>query len=195
MLKRIFIFVLFLVCLLGVATDMLVPQNVYAYEQSSSWESEEGDFLVFDISENMGYLLRENMSEGIYFPIASGQLRNRYFKGVKYYAKTPVQEWMVKSLHFHPKGATYGKDGKFLRMYDENGSTHYGIHKVLNEKEMFSMTDRYKSWGCVIVKDNAFSIIEGVYEVNREDGVRVITVDGKDNFPLEFVKLTGLRFL
>lgn len=195
MFKRIFIFVFFLACLAGITESMFVAPSVYAYKQLSSWESEKGDFLVFDVSENMGYLLKEDMSEGVYFPIASGEQRNRYFQGNRYYAGTPIQEWRIKSMHYHPKGPIYGKHGKFLRLYDENEATHYGVHTVGSEKEIFSMSDRYKSWGCVIVKGDTFSIIESIYEVNEEEGVRVITVDDESDFPLGFVKLTGLRFL
>ena len=143
----------------------------------------------------MGYLLREDMSKGVYFPIASGDQKNRYFRGDRYYAGTPIQEWRIKSLHYHPKGSTYGKHGKILRLYDKDGKTHYGVHTVNPEKEIFSMTDRYKSWGCVIVKNNTFDIVESVYEANQEEGVRVITINNTDDFPLGFVRLMGLRFL
>jgi hypothetical protein len=159
--------------------------------QDTAWVPEEGDFFVFDTGTNIGYLLREDMSDGVSFVIASGERKERYYDGVKYYAGTPAKEWTVKSLHYHPTGSTYGKHGKFLRLYDENGKTHYGIHTVYNEKEVFSMTDRYKSWGCVIVKDSVFSLVESAFEAN-ENNLRVVTVNSIHEFPIQFVSLRTL---
>ncbi len=162
-----------------------------AAQENLEWVAEKGDFFVFDIGTNMGYLLREDMSDGVSFVIASGERKERYFDGIKYFAGTPTQEWTVKSLHYHPTGSTYGKHGKFLRLYDENGKTHYGIHTVFNEKEVFSMTDRYKSWGCVLVKDAIFSIVESAFEAN-ENNLRVVTVNSISEFPIQFASLRAL---
>lgn len=163
-------------------------------EATDSWHAQKGDFLVFDIGKNMGYLLREDMSEGVYFPIASGEQKERYFRGEKYFAGTPVREWTMGSLHYHPTGSTYGRHGKFLRLYDENGATHYGVHTVYNEKEIFSMTDRYGSWGCVLTKENTFALIESVFYAN-EQKVRVITLEDMSKFPLSQAGLVPLSFI
>jgi hypothetical protein len=150
---------------------------------SPNWTAKEGDFVVVDVAKNKGYLMRSDLSSAISFPVATGERRKRMFRDFVYFAGTPEQEWHVKSLSYLPRGATYGEHGKFLRLYDENGKTHYGIHTVYPEQEMFSMTDRYKSWGCIIVRDAMFSVLEEVFEVNEEDGMRVITIGEASEFP------------
>ena len=155
----------------------------------SQWDSQAGDFLVVDVSENMGYLLREDMTLGTSFPVATGQLKTLHYIGMKYYGATPTKEWHVKSLDYQTPGPIFGPHGKFLRLYDEYGRTHYGIHTVGNEKEIFSLTDRYKSWGCVLVRDSILSTIQDVYTLSGDAGMRVITLDSLESFPIDLARL------
>jgi hypothetical protein len=167
-----------------------VPSTV-AFFQSTQivdivrWEPLADDFIVVDTTSNMGYLLRSDLSAASVFPVASGQQRNINYLGKRYFGATPSGEWRIKSLDYQVKGYTFGRHGKFLRLYNEDGSTHYGIHTVWDERAIFSLTERYKSLGCVLVRDNVLTVLENVFKASGTSGTRVITLTDITTLPFD----------
>ena len=148
----------------------------------SLWEPQQGDSFVVDTRENMGYLVHENGSFTA-FPVVTGQRRVVRYIGRTYNASTPNQVWNVKSTHIKGDRMTYGKTGRFMRLFDEDGLTAYGIHGYGNEEEMFGRDSRYGSMGCVIVRERILDIIERTYGLN-ENALTVITTYGLNDLPL-----------
>jgi hypothetical protein len=182
MIQRVFVLAVALLC------GWLLTFEAHASEAPTQWLPEQGDFLVVDTRENMGYLMRSDLSEGVSFPVATGVQRNLSHGGKPYYAATPTGQWRVKALDYQAPGYTFGSEGTFLRLYDEDGqSTHYGIHTILDQNWLL-MGERYKSWGCVLVTNEVLSLLETEYRLNKKQGLRVITLDDMSVFPLKRVQ-------
>lgn len=119
-----------------------------------------------DTKGNFGYFLH---TDGSYtaFPVVTGQRRVVSYIGLTYDATTPVGSWVVRSLHIQPDRITYGKEGRFLRMY-ENGEewTHYGIHTHRYGSEMIAREDRFGSMGCIIVSDEVYALLEETFALH-----------------------------
>ncbi len=147
----------------------------------SLWEPKAGDTFIVDTKENVGYLVHEN---GRYtsFDVVTGQRRRVYYIGRSYNATTPTKAWVASSVHVKGDRLTFGKTGRFFRLYDEGERTAYGIHGYGREDDMFSQDSRFQSMGCVIVREHILNIIEKTYELNDQK-MNVITVYGLETLP------------
>ena len=180
--KRIFSIAVAVLCL------WILTSNAYASEAPAPWEPAKGDLMVVDTTSNMGYLVREDLSEGISFQVATGIQRNLNYVGKSYYAATPSDQWKVKELDYQIPGYTFGKEGTFLRLYNDDKRTHYGIHTILDQDWLFS-GERYKSWGCILVSNEMLSLLEEEFRLNKKSGFTVITLDDISRFPLKRVAI------
>lgn len=139
-----------------------------------NWEPMAGDHLVVDVDNNMGYLIHPD-GRRLLFPVATGQQNYVSYIGKRYFAATPKQEWVVKEKSIKGDRITFGKGGRFFRMYADDQRTSYGIHSVSNAKEMMAWDNRYKSMGCTLVTEEILDIIEKTFEINGEE-LRVKTI-------------------
>ena len=163
--------------IVGVATaavSLLTPVPLTV--SLDTWEPEVGDRIVIDTLENHGFLIHAD-GRTIDFPLVTGQKRFVCYIGRCYNAKTPDTDWVMKSRHIKGDRLTYGKTGRFLRLYDEDGRTHYGIHGYGREDQMFEQKSRFQSMGCIIVREPILDIIEATFEIN-EGNVPVFTRNG-----------------
>ncbi|TSC59039.1 MAG: hypothetical protein Greene041619_220 [Candidatus Peregrinibacteria bacterium Greene0416_19] len=153
-----------------------VPASVGAVEDSEAWTIRRGDFVVFDLSTNRGRLYHRGDPDPLTFAGASGQKRAVSYLGRRYYAATPIDDWMVQSTKIQPDRMTFGKSGLFLRLYRGGLSTAYGIHSYGN---LGAMIGTYGSMGCLIVNDEILDILHRTY-VHNGNTLRVKTVAGFD---------------
>ena len=141
------------------------------------WQPIAGDSFVVDTQQNIGYLLHP---DGGYtsFPVVTGQRRTVRYIGRVYDATTPVRTWTVLSQEVKGDRITFGKQGRFLRMFkDGDDRTPYGIHSHAYAQKMLSGDDRYRSMGCVIVSDDMLDLIMKTMELNEKE-LNVVTVYG-----------------
>jgi hypothetical protein len=149
---------------------------------ASEWEAKAGDELIVDVANNMGYVLRADEATYLPFLLASGQKRTVRYLGMTYFAATPTGSWVVKSMKIQGDRVTFGKSGRFLRLYKEGKTyTHYGIHSFKNIDDWLESEDRYRSLGCVVVQDEMMNILEKIYELNGES-LKVTTTAGPQFF-------------
>lgn len=156
------------------------PLHVFAASLENvqnQWIPQEGDVMTVDVSSNTGYFLHPDGSF-LSFPVATGQKRNVSYIGLYYYAATPVQQWKVQSMDIKSDRVTFGKAGRFLRLYRDDEQTAYGIHAYNPETWMFRDGDRYRSMGCIVVQETILDIIEATYHLNGN----VLLVETKDEF-------------
>lgn len=137
-------------------------------ETVSAWEPRVGDTLHIDVRSNVGYLIHDD-GEFLVFPVVTGQKRYVYYIGRYYFAATPVADWTVQSVDIKDDRVTFGKTGRFFRLYQGEESTSYGIHGYDPEDWMFREGDRYRSMGCIIVREEILDIISKTYEINSEN--------------------------
>ncbi len=135
-----------------------------------------GDSLIVDTETNIGYLIHQN-GGFTQFLVATGQKNIVRYIGRIYNAKTPDQAWTVLSKHIKGDRTTFGKHGLFLRLYDEDGETAYGIHGHRSAETMLAADMRYRSMGCIIVSQTVLDIIEATFEGNGQR-LDVLTVAG-----------------
>lgn len=145
------------------------PQHV----SLTQWQVHVGDSLVVDTKTNEGYLIHTD-GRFFKFPVATGQHRFVCYIGRCYNAKTPEKTWQIKARTIKGDRTTFGPSGRFLRLFDDNEQTAYGIHEYKYEDRMFSDQPRYKSMGCIIVKKEVMDIIDRTYAVN-EGVIDVVT--------------------
>lgn len=134
-------------------------------EKVQAWEPQKGDRIEVDLSQNRGYLIHPN-GERFLFDVATGQKRFIYYIGLYYFAATPVREWKVESVDIKDDRVTFGKTGRFFRLYFNGERTYYGIHGYNPEEWMFREGERYRSYGCIIVKEEVLDIIDATYVLN-----------------------------
>lgn len=142
------------------------------------WQPQAGDHLVVDTETNMGYLIHPD-GEFTSFEVATGQKRYVRYIGRSYNAKTPDREWTAESLEVKGDRTTFGPSGKFFRLYDEGEKTAYGIHTYKYEEGMFEGV-RYRSMGCIIIREAMLPIIEKTFALN-DNKLNVKTVYGFDS--------------
>lgn len=135
-----------------------------------------GDRFVADTKENIGYLLHEN---GTYlsFRIATGQKRVVRYIGRVYDARTPERAWTVRQKQIKGDRTTFGPEGTFLRLYNDDEQTPYGIHSHRSIMKMLEDDERYKSMGCILVSKEILDVIVQTYELN-DKSLAVRTVFG-----------------
>lgn len=141
-------------------TTLPVPASA-----SFAWQPMNGDRLVVDTQENMGYLIHPS-GEFLAFPVATGQRRVVRYIGRVYNASTPSRSWSVESTDVKGDHMTFGPTGLFLRLYYKDERTPYGIHGHGQSEEMLSSDQRYRSMGCVIVSEDMLQVIRQTYELN-----------------------------
>ena len=146
-----------------------------------------GDTLIVDTEVNVGYLVHRN---GGYtkFVVATGQRRVVRYIGRTYNARTPNTEWSVLDKEVKGDRTTFGKQGLFLRLYDEDGRTAYGIHSHRSADIMLSEIERYRSMGCIIVSQEVLDIVEATFEGNGRR-LDVVTVAGLGTEPVTYETL------
>lgn len=155
----------------------------HAFVALEEWQVEAGDQFVVDLSTNMGYLVHEDgmMTE---FTVATGRKQTVTYIGMTYYAETPARSWEVQTRHEKGDRITFGKSGRFLRLY-MNGEerTSYGIHSYIDIDEVLSWDaeDRYFSMGCVLVTEHVMDILEETYDANG-GSIQVTTVESLAQF-------------
>ncbi len=159
----------------------LVPGAVSDGEMS--WMPKKGDYITVDLENSQGYIFREDQSDYFSFPVVTGQKRNVYYIGKYYYAATPAKEWYIRSKNIQSDRITYAQSGEFLRLYHQGERTHYGFHGHRDAEVM--MTDdlgRFRSMGCVIVRDDILDLLEEEYLVNDQN-LKVVTTRTEVDLP------------
>jgi hypothetical protein len=154
-------------------------QQTSTFIPLTQWEALQGDRFIVDTQENVGYLVHEN-GDYTSFLVGSGRREWVYYIGRSYKATTPAWRWSVKSTSVKGDRRTFGKTGRFMRLY-KNGDEHtsYGIHATSNIDEILAMENRYKSMGCILVDDAVLDILYKMYELNGES-IDVVTTYGID---------------
>jgi len=166
--------------LFGVMASTATPA-ISPYIPLQEWQVQAGDRFAVDTEENMGYIIH---TDGSYTStkVGSGKQQTVNYIGKTYFAATPSDNWVVKSKNLYADKITFGKGGRFLRLYaDGKTSTSYGIHATDNIEDILKMPadERYKSMGCVLVSEAMMDILEATYELNGRM-LEVVTVDGID---------------
>lgn len=142
----------------------------------SEWQVLEGDALVVDTKDNMGYLVHRDGGFAS-FAVVTGQRRVVRYIGRTYYAKTPAKKWTVQSLEVKGDRRTFGPRGQFLRFFLSGEKTAYGIHAHRQGEEMLQSDDRYRSMGCVIVSEGVMDILTELFRLNDEH-IDIVTAYG-----------------
>jgi hypothetical protein len=132
-----------------------------------------GDRIVVDTKENEGYLIHAD-GRFLAFPVATGQRRNVCYIGRCYNAKTPEKTWQIMARTIKGDRTTFGPSGRFLRLFDDDEQTAYGFHEYKYEDRMFDDQPRFKSMGCIIVKQEIMDILDRTFAVN-EGVIDVVT--------------------
>ncbi|MCX6735202.1 MAG: hypothetical protein NTZ25_04845 [Candidatus Peregrinibacteria bacterium] len=140
----------------------------------SDYISQEGDYLTVYIPTGTAYLANDTTKIYAQFPILSGQPRNVHYIGRYYFAATPEQEWEVKSMDTKKDRVTFGKTGRFFRLYEDGNSTPYGIHGYKYAAKLIEGGKIYASMGCVIVPEEVLDIIDASFKADVKD-MKVIT--------------------
>lgn len=131
-----------------------------------TWEPAEGDFFEVNVENNMGRLYHRT-GEALEFQVVTGQRRIMWYRGVKYFGGTPATHWVTKELNIKWDRVTYGKTGRFFRLYDQGTQyTAYGIHGFGREDSMFKVAGRYGSLGCIIVREQILNLIQKTFDLN-----------------------------
>lgn len=161
-----------------------IPETPY-----EEWQTMRGDFLVVDTEANMGYLVHE---DGGYtsFRVATGQRRVVRYIGRTYNAKTPNRRWVSLSSEVKGDRTTFGKEGTFLRLYDDGENSPYGIHSHKSVEKMLAgdAEERYRSMGCIIVSEAVLDNIEATFAMNG-DRLDVVTTNGFEGAPVNYATL------
>lgn len=170
----------------GAHAYSLMPSEV-PMTQFSEWQTMAGDFLIVDTKENVGYLVHRD-GGFTQFPVATGQRRVVRYIGRIYNARTPNTSWAVLDKEVKGDRTTFGKEGLFLRLFDEDGETAYGIHSHRSIDAMLAGQDRYRSMGCILVSQTVLDNIEATFEGNGRR-LDVLTVDGLGDDPVNYETL------
>jgi hypothetical protein len=149
------------------SSSSIPPPLVWKNTAHESWTPEIGDIFLVDVSRNMGTIVHRN-GETLNFPVITGQQRVVSYIGLRYNAETPRKSWTVLSHDTQSDRITYGKSGRFFRLYDRGTRTHYGIHAHRYEAIMFARENRYQSMGCIIVEEHILDILERTFHLNGD---------------------------
>ncbi len=138
----------------------------YISNEVEFWVPRAGDRFEVDIGTNIGRLIHED-GEAVEFEVVTGVLRVVRYAGRRYFAATPVAEWVVRETVIKRDRWTFGKTGRFIRMY-KNGTeyTPYGIHPFGREDAMFRVAGRYGSMGCIILREAMVDVIQETIRAN-----------------------------
>ncbi len=153
----------------GGSNDQQLPIDV------SAWTPEIHDRFVADTKSNIGYIVHEKGGFTM-FRIGSGQRKIVNYMSRTYDAATPSKKWTVLSTTIQTDQDSFGKEGHFLRLYDNKEYTAYGIHTTDNIQKILSADDRYKSFGCVLVSEQVLSILMKTYTLNNNT-LDIVTIE------------------
>lgn len=153
-----------------IASNALFTPPSYLTNNLKEWTPMAGDKFEVNVETNMGRLVHEN-GESVEFEVVTGVRRVVSYIGLRYYAATPAQNWIVRSTEIKRDRWTFGKTGRFIRLFKvaadgTEESTSYGIHPFLNEDSMFKVPGRYGSMGCIILRESLEDLIEKTIETN-----------------------------
>ena len=153
-----------------IASNALFTPASYLTNNLKEWTPMAGDTFEVNVETNMGRLVHEN-GESVEFEVVTGVRRVVSYIGLRYYAATPAQNWIVRSTEIKRDRWTFGKTGRFIRLFKvaadgTEESTSYGIHPFLNEDSMFKVPGRYGSMGCIILRESLEDLIEKTIETN-----------------------------
>lgn len=156
----------------------------------AEWKPKEGDALIIDTKENMGYLVHAD-SGYTSFPLVTGQRRVVRYIGRTYNAATPERQWVAASIDTKGDRTTFGVRGTFIRLNYKEEDTPYGIHSHRYVDVMMAREQRYGSMGCIIVTDAILDVLLKTFEINGES-IAVRTVYGLGEEGVNFVLLQTL---
>ncbi len=148
----------------------------------AEFEATKGDYVMADLKNSTGYLLNDETKTYASFPLLSGQKRKVYYLGRSYFAATPEQTWIVRELAIQSDRVTFSKSGEFLRLYDGEKRTSYGIHGNKYFQTMTSRENKYVSMGCILVADDVLDIIQNSFDADEKE-MRVITTSDETTLP------------
>jgi len=144
----------------------------------TEWRAQIGDRIVVDTQANQGFLIHRD-GRYLQFPVATGQRKFVCYIGRCYNATTPERTWEVREKNIKGDHITFGPSGRFLRLFYKDESTPYGFHEYGYEDRMFDDQPRFKSMGCIIVKQDIMDILDQTYAVN-EGKISVVTRYGTE---------------
>ena len=151
---------------LGLLLGFSSPVALLTSVPVDHWQPEEGDVLLIDTKDNVGYLVHR---DGVFtnFPVATGQKRVVRYIGRTYDARTPERSWIAQTpVEIKGDRVTFGKDGRFLRLSYKDERTPYGIHPHRYNDRMLAQDERFESMGCIIVSDAMMATIEQTFTLN-----------------------------
>ncbi len=151
-------------------------ENYSPWQRSeiADYAPSEGDYLTVFIPTGKAYLANDTTKIYAEFPILSGQPRNVRYIGRYYFAATPEQEWEVKSMDVKKDRVTFGKTGRFFRLYENGNGTPYGIHGYKYADKIIKSGKIYASMGCVIVPEEVLNVIDASFKADTKV-LKVIT--------------------
>lgn len=161
-------------------TNILENENdIWEMADYNNFKPSYGDYFVVDLENGMGYLVNDAEKNFTFFPLLTGQKRNVCYIGSCYYAATPEKIWTAEEENIQSDRITFDESGKFLRLFDGEKSTHYGIHGHAYFETMIEKDNKFQSMGCILVSDDALNVIEESFVANV-DKLKVITTKEVD---------------
>lgn len=151
-------------------------ENKGLYVHIQNFRAREGDRLVADLQNSVGYLINDVTNYYTSFPLMSGQKRNVCYIGRCYFAGTPAQTWHVQEKNIQGDRVTFGPSGEFLRLYNNGKRTAYGIHGYKYFEQEIDKGTKFLSMGCLLVSDSVLDTIEASFLANGGD-LEVITTE------------------
>lgn len=132
-----------------------------------SWIPQKGDIFEVNVQTNIGHLYHPDGAT-LEFEVVTGVREVVRYAGMRYFAATPATEWIAQNMQIKKDRMTFGKSGRFIRLYRDNGAqyTAYGIHGFGRENSMFNVQGRYGSMGCIIVRERMMDLIQKTLEIN-----------------------------
>lgn len=147
--------------------------------ENNEYQASSGDYLTVYIPTGMAYLANDSTKTYTEFHILSGQPRNVHYIGRYYFAATPEQEWEIKSMDTKKDRVTFGKTGRFFRLYENGDSTPYGIHGYKYSAKLIEEGKIYASMGCVIIPEELLDVIDASYKIDNKN-MKVLTTSDFD---------------
>lgn len=151
--------------------DIYIP---WTKVENKEYQASSGDYLTVYIPTGMAYLANDTTKTYTEFRILSGQPRKVHYIGRYYFAATPEQEWEIKSMDIKKDRVTFGKTGRFFRLYENGDSTPYGIHGLKNSAKLIEQGKIYASMGCVIIPEEVLDVIDASYKIDNKE-MKVLT--------------------
>jgi hypothetical protein len=160
-------------------TPVVTATSIINWQRAeiSEYVSSAGDYLIVYLPTGTAYLANDTTKIYAQFSVLSGQPKNVHYIGRYYFAATPEQEWEIKSMDTKKDRVTFGKTGKFYRLYEDGKSTPYGIHGYKYAAKLIEKGDVYASMGCVIVPEEVLPLIDNSFKSDNKDFKVITTSD------------------